>query len=72
MAQADSHNTRLSTLFRDPFVRAAFKAAEDDGTGPEMVEVYTGRDETGALVKAIRPRVLDGGAAERVLVREVA
>jgi hypothetical protein len=63
MSQADSHNTRLSTLFRDPFLRAAFKLAEDDGTAPEMIEVYTGRDDTGALVKAVRPRVLDGGAA---------
>jgi hypothetical protein len=33
MARATNHSTtRLSNLFRDPFLRAAFKAAEDDGT----------------------------------------
>ena len=54
MAQADSHNTRLSTLFRDSFLRAAFKAAEDDGLAPAFVEI----DD---------PLTLDGGAAEPVL-----
>jgi hypothetical protein len=54
-------------MFRDPFLKAAFERAEDDGTAPEMVEVYIGRDKDGALVSAVRPRVLDGGAAERVL-----
>jgi hypothetical protein len=65
MAQAtQNHITKpLSSLFVDPFLRACFKAAEDDGTAPEMIEVYTGRDDTGALVKAVRPRTLDGGAA---------
>lgn len=62
MARANSnHTTKLSTLFRDPFLRAAFLAAEDEGT----VEVYTGRDRNGALVSAFRPRTLDGGAAVR-------
>jgi hypothetical protein len=52
MARADSQNiTRLSSLFRDPFLRAAFKAAEDDGL-------------TGDLVETDHPRQLDGGAAE--------
>jgi hypothetical protein len=39
----------LSHLFQDPFVAAAFKAAEDDGLAPDMAEV---------------DRTLDGGAAE--------
>lgn len=50
MAQADSnHTTKLSALFRDPYLRAAFQAAEDDGLAP-------------ALVKTDRPRTLDGGS----------
>jgi hypothetical protein len=66
MAQATSNPTRkpLSALFRDPFLVAAFRAAEDDGTAPGMVEIYTGRDRDGALVSTFRPRQLDGGAAE--------
>jgi hypothetical protein len=64
MAQADSTFTtnptgfltavariHLSHLFRDPFVAAAFKAAEDDGLAPGLVDVD-------------HPRTLDGGAAE--------
>ncbi|WLA78824.1 hypothetical protein [Bradyrhizobium elkanii] len=39
----------LSSLFRDPVLRAAFKAAEDDGL-------------TGELVETNRPRDLGGGA----------
>jgi len=32
MARADAHpTTKLSSLIRDPFVRAAFEAAERDG-----------------------------------------
>jgi hypothetical protein len=65
MPKATSH-LKLSYLFVDPFLVAAFQAAEADGTAPEMVEVYIGRDDTGALVSVVRPRVLDGGAAERV------
>ena len=66
MAQANSNRTtkptgflnavariHLSHLFQDPFVAAAFKAAEDDGLAPELVEVD-------------RPKTLDGGAAERL------
>jgi hypothetical protein len=34
MARADAdHTTNLSSLIRDPFVRAAFEAAERDGQG---------------------------------------
>jgi hypothetical protein len=40
----------LSHLFRDPFVAAAFKAAEDDGLAPDLVEINN-------------PKTLDGGAA---------
>jgi hypothetical protein len=36
--------------FRDPYLRAAFKAAEDDGLAPAFVEI----DQL---------RTLDGGAA---------
>jgi hypothetical protein len=54
MAQADSnHTTKLSSMFRDPFVRAAFQAAEDDGLAPAFVETD-------------HPRTLDGGAAARM------
>jgi hypothetical protein len=55
MSQAKRHSITkpLSTMFRDPFVRAAFQAAEDDGLAP-------------ALVETDHPRTLDGGAAERM------
>lgn len=42
---------RLSQLIRDPFVAAAFRAAEDDGLAPDLVDVD-------------HPTVLGGGAAE--------
>ena len=52
MAQANSnHTTKLSAMFRDPFLKAAFQAAEDDGL-------------TGELVETDHPKSLDGGAAE--------
>jgi len=38
-------------MFRDPFLKAAFQAAEDDGL-------------TGELVETDHPKSLDGGAAE--------
>jgi hypothetical protein len=44
----------LSHLFRDPFVAAAFRTAEDDGLAPSLADVD-------------RPNMLNGGAAERVL-----
>jgi hypothetical protein len=54
MARATKQDTtKLSSMFRDPFLRAAFKAAEDDGLAP-------------ALVETDHPRTLDGGAAERM------
>ncbi len=54
MSQAKRHTTtKLSPLFRDPFLRAAFQAAEDDGLAGELVETD-------------HPRALDGGAAERM------
>jgi hypothetical protein len=53
MAQAKHHSTtKLSSLFVDPYLRAAFLAAEDDGLAGELVETD-------------HPRTLDGGAAER-------
>jgi hypothetical protein len=45
---------QISLMIRDPFVRSAFERAERDGLAPDLVEVD-------------RPRILDGGAAERVL-----
>jgi hypothetical protein len=55
MAQANSNRTtKLSTLFVDPFLRAAFAAAEDDGLAPAFVETDY-------------PLTLDGDVAERVL-----
>lgn len=55
MAQAAANHTTvsLSSLIRDPFVRAAFRRAEDDGLSPSPVAVD-------------HPRTLDGGAAETV------
>ncbi len=54
MARADSnHITKLSTMFCDPFLRAAFAAAEDDGLAPAMAETD-------------HPPSLDSGAAERL------
>ena len=54
MARANSNHTiKLSSLFRDPFVAAAFKAVEDDGLAPEPIETD-------------HPPVLSGGAAELV------
>jgi hypothetical protein len=46
---------QISLMIRDPFVAAAFRAAEDDGLAPSLVEIDN-------------PLTLDGGAAERVLV----
>jgi hypothetical protein len=40
-------------MFRDPFLRAAFQAAEDDGLTPAFVETD-------------HPKTLDGGAAARM------
>jgi hypothetical protein len=63
MAQADSKTTtpgaflnavariHLSHMFRDPFVAAAFRAAEEDGLALDLVEID-------------QPGTLDGGAAE--------
>ncbi|MGY2920544.1 hypothetical protein [Bradyrhizobium sp. USDA 3262] len=53
MAQATQQSTTkpLSSLFRDPVLRAAFEAAERDGMTPSLVE-------------SDHPRLLNGGAAE--------
>jgi hypothetical protein len=45
---------QISLMIRDPFVAAAFKAAEDDNLAPSHVTVD-------------RPRTLNGGAAEPLL-----
>jgi hypothetical protein len=42
---------RLSQLTRDPYVAAAFRAAEEDGFDPDLVEIDN-------------PPKLSGGAAE--------
>ncbi len=44
---------RLSQMIRDPFVSAAFRAAEDDGLIPDLVDTD-------------HPKTLDGGAAELI------
>jgi hypothetical protein len=49
-----ANRLQISLMIRDPFVAAAFKAAEDDGLAPSHVRVD-------------RPRTLNGGAAEPVL-----
>jgi hypothetical protein len=50
MSQAKHHTTtKLWTRFRDPYLRAIFRAAQDDGLAP-------------ALVETDHPRTLDGGA----------
>jgi hypothetical protein len=42
MSRADAdHTTNLSSLIRDPLVRAAFKAAERDGLAPLAVLINT-------------------------------
>lgn len=53
-SRAAVEGPRLSTLFRDPFVRAAFERAEKDG-GASFA------------VSAPRRPVLSGGEAVRVL-----
>jgi hypothetical protein len=51
MSRANAHHTtNLSSLIRDPFVRAAFEAAERDGLAPLGVLIDT-------------PPVLDSGTA---------
>ena len=51
MARPDANpTTNLSSMIRDPFVRAAFEAAERDGLAPLAVLVDT-------------PPSLDGGQA---------
>jgi hypothetical protein len=45
---------QISLMIRDPYVARAFRAAEDDGLAPSMAPID-------------RPRMLNGGAAERVL-----
>lgn len=45
---------QISLMIRDPFVAAAFRRAEDDGLAPALIDVD-------------HPKVIDGGAAERVL-----
>jgi hypothetical protein len=51
MARADTHlTTNLSALIRDPFVRAAFEAAERDGRAPLAALVDTPSLDGGAVV----------------------
>ena len=49
-----SPTTKLSNLFVDPYLRAVFARAEDDGLAPEFVEIED------------QPSSLDGGVAEVV------
>jgi hypothetical protein len=45
---------QISLMIRDPYVARAFRAAEEDGLAPSLVNID-------------RPRMLNGGAAEPVL-----
>jgi hypothetical protein len=51
----------LSQLFADPFLREVFRRAEDD-TGTALTVTFANPPD--------RPRLLQGGAAERVRVLE--
>ncbi|WP_146159783.1 hypothetical protein [Bradyrhizobium sp. MOS002] len=51
-AKHDS-TTKLSNLFRDPYLRDVFARAEDDGLAPDLAETDN-------------PPMLSGGAAEVV------
>ena len=53
-AESKTTTTRLSALFRDPFVRSAFERAERD-EGPQPVEARS-------------PKVLTGGQAQEMEV----
>jgi len=50
MARADAHHTtNLSSLIRDPFVRAAFEAAERDGQAPLSVTSRASRGDKDSI-----------------------
>jgi hypothetical protein len=68
MAQANSdpitsRRVKLSQLFVNPFVRDAFRRAEDNGDC-NITVTFAGPPD--------RPRLLQGGAAERVRELEFA
>jgi hypothetical protein len=54
MSQAKHHTTtKLWTRFRDPYLRAIFRAAQDDGTAPAFVETdHSPALDSGAAVSA--------------------
>ncbi|MGY3445619.1 hypothetical protein [Bradyrhizobium sp. USDA 4473] len=56
MAQAVRQSTTkpLSSLFRDPYVAAAFKAAEDDGLSPAQVNVDPPRSPASGGAEAVQ------------------
>ena len=55
MAQANTHHItkNLSDLIRDPFVRAAFEAAERDGLAPLAVLIDTSPSLDGGQAVAL-------------------
>jgi hypothetical protein len=54
MTRADAHHiTNLSSLIRDPVVRAAFEAAERDGLAPLAVLVDTSPSLDGGQAVAL-------------------
>ena len=64
MTRADAyHTTNLSSLIRDPFVRAAFEAAERDGLAPPAVLVETSPSLDGGQAVAFGDLRLTGWAA---------
>jgi hypothetical protein len=54
----------LSQLFSDPMLREAFRRAEDEGSLPPLTVTFADPPD--------RPRLLQGGAAERVRELEFA
>jgi hypothetical protein len=52
-SQARHHSTTkpLSSLFRDPFLRAALQAAEDDGLAPALVETGGAEERMPSLLE---------------------
>jgi hypothetical protein len=57
----------LSHLFKDPFVAAAFKAAEDDGLAPSLVTI-DGRGRSMKAPLSLSSRRLRPDSREKSLV----
>lgn len=75
MAQAKRNSTgfaiRLSSLIQNPVVREAFERAERD-SGTALIHRDFDLDDEWSGAEIERPRILQGGAAERVSELEYA